>query len=680
MKKEYFFVSCDIVAHSAEPNVEKQTDRVAAINGIVATFISAHGGIVWASGGDGGHVAIPADKPPHVAIQLITELRAWSTQCDVPLRVSANQGLVECIEGADGRSQLVGHGINLAGHLIPFAGAARVVVSATLRDRMKDNLQDGYRFHDERMINAKSIGPELVCLLSCAGKFDSVWDDAPFTSDRTLLQRGLDLQDGLAAVYRARRLLEMNPSDPEALAALRTLTLERSWIENRNSFIESLFIEEEFGPQIIRAGSLMERRPGEILCELDDEGETMFWILRGKVGGLLTTKRDGFLNLHAADFVMNAGELAGELAFGLRRRRTATLYCLEDTAVLVFSYPQLIAACPQEETKRHVEEIVNRKITARAIENLWNTADYFRGMAKSGPLAKATAPWLDLIPFCKRTRLPSVTGMLPSGHPAFEQGSLCILIGGTLLPKGAGSSPLKGSEYPVLWVDLPGEIGKCFNDYELFEDVDLLTVRKEGLWKLGPAMHREILMRLRPHLSACSYLKGEAPCPASPRDSAKVPLEAKLNKPRFDVFLSHSSREKPVVRDIAEKLKARGLSVWLDEWELVPGRPWQEALEEIIHTASSAAVLVGADGLGPWETPEIRACLCEFVNRRLPVIPVLLPDALAQPELPLFLKQFTWVDLSSGITAKGLDRLEWGITGQKNTPPISDRKSNEETL
>jgi hypothetical protein len=119
------------------------------------------------------------------------------------------------------------------------------------------------------------------------------------------------------------------------------------------------------------------------------------------------------------------------------------------------------------------------------------------------------------------------------------------------------------------------------------------------------------------------------------------------------------------VRQLGEALRARGYSVWLDEWELIPGRPWQDALEEIIQTTRSAAVLVGADGLGPWEIPEMRGCLSEFVDRKLPVIPVILPGVATQPRLPLFLKEFTWVDLRAGLTTDGLDRLVWGITGNK---------------
>jgi len=133
----------------------------------------------------------------------------------------------------------------------------------------------------------------------------------------------------------------------------------------------------------------------------------------------------------------------------------------------------------------------------------------------------------------------------------------------------------------------------------------------------------------------------------------------------FDVFISYNGQEREAVLRVAEALRDRGLRVWLDVWELVPGRPWQEAVEEIIRTTRSAAIVVGPSGLGPWEIPEMRACLEQCVRRRLPVIPVLLPGSPQRPELPLFLSGFTWVDLRAGLDPNGLDRLEWGITGIK---------------
>jgi hypothetical protein len=138
----------------------------------------------------------------------------------------------------------------------------------------------------------------------------------------------------------------------------------------------------------------------------------------------------------------------------------------------------------------------------------------------------------------------------------------------------------------------------------------------------------------------------------------------------FDVFLSHNSKDKPAVKSLGGALKQRGLSVWLDEWELRPGLTWQDALEDIVTGCKSSAVCFGGSGVGPWEDPEMQGLLRRFVNDKkigniVPIIPVLLPGAPADVKLPLFLEAFTWVDLRNGLTADGLERLRWGITGEK---------------
>jgi formylglycine-generating enzyme required for sulfatase activity len=46
------------------------------------------------------------------------------------------------------------------------------------------------------------------------------------------------------------------------------------------------------------------------------------------------------------------------------------------------------------------------------------------------------------------------------------------------------------------------------------------------------------------------------------------------------------------------------------------------------------------------------------------VIPVLLPNAPTKPELPLFLRQFTWVDFRAS-DPDPMHQLRWGITGKK---------------
>lgn len=133
----------------------------------------------------------------------------------------------------------------------------------------------------------------------------------------------------------------------------------------------------------------------------------------------------------------------------------------------------------------------------------------------------------------------------------------------------------------------------------------------------------------------------------------------------FDVFLSYNSKDRQEVVHLAELLRSLGLQPWLDTWELLPGRRWQEAIERGLLKSYSVAVLVGSSGIGPWQEPEMRAVLSESVSRELPVIPVLLPGCPDMPQLPLFLRGFTWVDLRRGFTDDGVARLIWGITGRK---------------
>ncbi len=133
----------------------------------------------------------------------------------------------------------------------------------------------------------------------------------------------------------------------------------------------------------------------------------------------------------------------------------------------------------------------------------------------------------------------------------------------------------------------------------------------------------------------------------------------------YDVFLCHNSSAKPMVVALGERLRKRGLAVWLDVWELRPGMPWIRELEEGIRASKMAAVIVGNDGLGPWQREEFEGLLIKAIRRGIPVIPVILPG-VAKPELPLFLETRTWVVLDE---IDGFERLVWAITWEK--PPAS---------
>jgi WD40 repeat protein len=136
----------------------------------------------------------------------------------------------------------------------------------------------------------------------------------------------------------------------------------------------------------------------------------------------------------------------------------------------------------------------------------------------------------------------------------------------------------------------------------------------------------------------------------------------------YDVFLSHNTADKAAVEMIARRLREEAkLEPFLDKWHLVPGEPWQEALEKALDTSRTCAIFLGPEGLGTWENEEMRAALDMRVN--LPdyrVIPVLLPGATL-PErgrLPRFLARHTWVDFRAGLDdAHAFHQLVCGIQG-----------------
>ncbi len=133
----------------------------------------------------------------------------------------------------------------------------------------------------------------------------------------------------------------------------------------------------------------------------------------------------------------------------------------------------------------------------------------------------------------------------------------------------------------------------------------------------------------------------------------------------FDVFLAHRSSDKPLVRELKQRLADVGLKAWLDLDELPPGAEWLPLLEEGLRASKSIAVLIGPDGLGPWEAKEMQAGQLLATMRKRPVIPTLLPGCKKRPELPLFLEIVTWADLSNGFTLDSIEQLKWGITAQK---------------
>jgi hypothetical protein len=150
------------------------------------------------------------------------------------------------------------------------------------------------------------------------------------------------------------------------------------------------------------------------------------------------------------------------------------------------------------------------------------------------------------------------------------------------------------------------------------------------------------------------------------RITAEWVIKAKEAEDKYDVFLSHNSKDKDAVEKIARELKRIGIQPWLVKWELEPGKSWVAALQKAIPNIACAAVFYGPAGIGPWEQEEMEAFLVEFVRRGCSVLPAILPDAPDEPDLPVFLKTKTWVNLRDwkDPDSDAFPRLVCGILGK----------------
>ena len=154
---------------------------------------------------------------------------------------------------------------------------------------------------------------------------------------------------------------------------------------------------------------------------------------------------------------------------------------------------------------------------------------------------------------------------------------------------------------------------------------------------------------------------------------------------QFDVFLSHSTADKPWVIKLKDDLLRYGVSAWLDTDEIRPGDLFGKALEQALDNSRAVALVVSPEAIDSgWVEEEYYRALTLAKNKQTPaqIIPVILRDA----EVPGFLQPRNWVDFRDETTyAQSVWRLVWGITGEKParvldlTPPDVVSKEPSET-
>ena len=124
--------------------------------------------------------------------------------------------------------------------------------------------------------------------------------------------------------------------------------------------------------------------------------------------------------------------------------------------------------------------------------------------------------------------------------------------------------------------------------------------------------------------------------------------------PATSTFFSYNSKDIAAVRQIVERMTARGMAILWDYTDLRAGQLWLRTMQDLILNRSQAvAVFVGPHGIGRWQYYEMALAIDRSTREEgFPVIPVLLPGS--DPGLSM-LTLHTWIDLRTEDPAAAYD-------------------------
>lgn len=136
----------------------------------------------------------------------------------------------------------------------------------------------------------------------------------------------------------------------------------------------------------------------------------------------------------------------------------------------------------------------------------------------------------------------------------------------------------------------------------------------------------------------------------------------------YDVFLSHNSKDKQRVRELAEDLRAAGLRVWFDEWVLKPGDDIYLAIERGLEGTRTQVLCLSPAALGSdWVALERSTVLFrDPTNAGRRFIPLLLDDC----DLPDALRRYKYVDYRRNTGVALAELLATCQSELDSAPPV----------
>ena len=108
-----------------------------------------------------------------------------------------------------------------------------------------------------------------------------------------------------------------------------------------------------------------------------------------------------------------------------------------------------------------------------------------------------------------------------------------------------------------------------------------------------------------------------------------------------DVFISHSSRDRPAAEAALAALERAGRSCWIAPRDIVPGQEYGEAIIDGIRASRAFLLILSTSSV---DSPQVRRETERAANAGVPIIPFRLEDVQPSKSLEYFISSAHWLD------------------------------------
>ncbi|MEL7369953.1 MAG: toll/interleukin-1 receptor domain-containing protein [Myxococcota bacterium] len=156
--------------------------------------------------------------------------------------------------------------------------------------------------------------------------------------------------------------------------------------------------------------------------------------------------------------------------------------------------------------------------------------------------------------------------------------------------------------------------------------------------------------------------------PQASTSPAQTPLPVASSSEHYDIFIIHSSLDKPWVEQLYAALTAKGLNVFFDRASVRPGDRWDKTIPAAL-AASAACVVVVSQNVdqGFYAQSEIQQAIAQHRQHDMVVIPVHLGGLQSHPPYGLNMFQAIDVDRIGGHLPTA-DEVWRRVAGDNRTP------------